>query len=76
MPRCRKTGKPIISESDDMKPEKNNLNQLQSKHRKLDELIKGEMSSTEPDHLKIQEWKRRKLRLKEDIENLNTTQQA
>lgn len=46
------------------------LQELADKHHKLDELIQDELHRPHPDDLMISELKKRKLRLKEEIERL------
>ena len=46
------------------------LEELSEKHRALDQKIEEEMASLTSDDLKIAEWKRLKLRLKDEIERL------
>jgi hypothetical protein len=46
------------------------LEELSEKHRALDRKIEEEMASLASDDLKIAEWKRLKLRLKDEIERL------
>lgn len=46
------------------------LQELTDKHHKLDELIHDEMLRPHPDDLMISELKKKKLRLKEEIERL------
>jgi len=46
------------------------LQELADKHHKLDELIQDEQHRPHPDDLMISELKKRKLRLKEEIERL------
>ena len=46
--------------------------ELQRKHRNLDELIEQEMAHPGSDALRVGELKRKKLRLKEEIERLKT----
>jgi hypothetical protein len=46
------------------------LQELADKHHKLDELIQDELHRPYPDDLMISELKKRKLRLKEEIERL------
>lgn len=46
------------------------LQELSDKHHKLDELIHEEQLRPHPDDLMIVELKKRKLRLKEEIERL------
>jgi len=46
------------------------LEELSEKHRTLDRKIEEEMASLTSDDLKIAEWKRLKLRLKDEIERL------
>lgn len=46
------------------------LVELSEKHRSLDRKIEEELSRPAADALKIAEWKRQKLRLKDEIERL------
>ena len=46
------------------------LEELSEKHRALDRKIEEEMARLTADDLKIAEWKRQKLRLKDEIERL------
>ena len=46
------------------------LEELSEKHRALDRKIEEELASLASDDLKIAEWKRQKLRLKDEIERL------
>ncbi|MBI1406402.1 MAG: DUF465 domain-containing protein [Caulobacter sp.] len=46
------------------------LRELDSRHRKLDRTIEEELTHPATDELRIQELKRRKLRLKEQIDSL------
>jgi hypothetical protein len=46
------------------------IQELSDKHHKLDELIQDELHRPHPDDLMISELKKRKLRLKEQIERL------
>ena len=46
------------------------LEELSEKHRALDRKIEEELSRPTADDLKIAEWKRQKLRLKDEIERL------
>jgi hypothetical protein len=46
------------------------LEELSEKHRALDRKIEEEMARRTADDLKIAEWKRQKLRLKDEIERL------
>jgi hypothetical protein len=46
------------------------LEELSEKHRALDRKIEEEMARLTADDLKIAEWKRLKLRLKDEIERL------
>jgi len=46
------------------------LEELSEKHRALDQKIEEEMARLTADDLKIAEWKRQKLRLKDEIERL------
>jgi hypothetical protein len=46
------------------------IQELADKHHKLDELIQDELHRPHPDDLMISELKKRKLRLKEEIERL------
>jgi hypothetical protein len=46
------------------------LRELSARHRSLEEAIEDEMSHPGMDSLKLVELKRRKLRLKEEIEGL------
>ena len=47
------------------------LVELSEKHRALDRKIEEEQARPTADPLKITEWKRQKLRLKDEIERLN-----
>lgn len=47
------------------------IRELGNRHRSLDELIQREMARPSTDPLKVRELKRRKLRLKEEIEGLS-----
>ena len=47
------------------------LVELSERHRSLDRKIEEELSRPAADTLKIAEWKRLKLRLKDEIERLN-----
>lgn len=49
------------------------LVELQRKHRNLDELIEEELAHPGVDDLRIGELKRKKLKLKEEIERLRVT---
>ncbi len=46
------------------------LDELTEKHRTLDRKIDEEMARPTSDDLKIAEWKRQKLRLKDEMERL------
>ena len=46
------------------------IQELSDKHHKLDEQIQEELHRPHPDDLMISELKKRKLRLKEEIERL------
>jgi hypothetical protein len=46
------------------------LEELSEKHRALDRKIEEELARPTSDDLKITEWKRQKLRLKDEIERL------
>jgi hypothetical protein len=46
------------------------IQELADRHHKLDELIRDELHRPHPDDLMISELKKRKLRLKEEIERL------
>ena len=46
------------------------LEELSEKHRALDRKIEEELSRPTADDLKIAEWKRQKLRLKDELERL------
>lgn len=46
------------------------LNELSEKHKALDRMIEQEQARPNADPLKITDWKRRKLRLKDEIERL------
>jgi hypothetical protein len=46
------------------------LAELSEKHRALDRKIEEEMARPTADDLKIAEWKRQKLRLKDEMERL------
>jgi hypothetical protein len=46
------------------------LVELSEKHRSLDRKIEEELTRPSADVLKIAEWKRQKLRLKDEIERL------
>lgn len=46
------------------------LVELSEKHRSLDRKIEEELTRPAADPLKIAEWKRQKLRLKDEIERL------
>jgi hypothetical protein len=46
------------------------IQELSDKHHKLDEQIQNELHRPHPDDLMISELKKRKLRLKEEIERL------
>jgi hypothetical protein len=46
------------------------LVELSERHRSLDRKIEEELSRPAADTLKIAEWKRQKLRLKDEIERL------
>ncbi len=46
------------------------IQELADKHHKLDEQIKDELHRPHPDDLALSELKKRKLRLKEEIERL------
>ena len=46
------------------------LEELSEKHRALDRKIEEELARPTSDDLKIAEWKRQKLRLKDEIERL------
>ncbi len=46
------------------------LEELSEKHRALDRKIEEEMARPTADDLQIAEWKRQKLRLKDEIERL------
>lgn len=48
------------------------IQELSDKHHKLDEQIHEELLRPAPDDLMISELKKRKLRLKEEIERLKT----
>jgi hypothetical protein len=48
-----------------------NLVKLSEKHRALDRKIVEEQGRPTADPLKIAEWKRQKLRLKDELERLN-----
>ena len=48
-----------------------NLVKLSEKHRALDRKIVEEQGRPTADPLKITEWKRQKLRLKDELERLN-----
>jgi hypothetical protein len=48
------------------------IQELADKHHKLDEQIHEEMLRPHPDDLMISELKKRKLRLKEEMERLRT----
>ncbi len=48
-----------------------NLVKLSEKHRALDRKIEEEQGRPTADPLKIAEWKRQKLRLKDELERLN-----
>ena len=50
------------------------LEELSEKHRALDRKIEEELSRPTADDLKIAEWKRQKLRLKDEIERLRHQQ--
>jgi hypothetical protein len=47
-----------------------NLTRLSEKHRALDRKIEEEQDRLTADPLKIAEWKRQKLRLKDELERL------
>lgn len=47
--------------------------ELQRKHRNLDELIEEELSHPASDELRVGELKRKKLKLKEEIERLKVS---
>jgi len=49
------------------------IRELDLRHRALEEAIEDEMSHPSSDPLHVTELKRRKLRLKEELENLRTT---
>ena len=49
------------------------IRELDSRHRALDEAIEDELSHPSADPLHVTELKRRKLRLKEEIEGLRAT---
>ncbi len=51
------------------------IRELDSRHRSLEEAIDDEMSHPAADSLRLAELKRRKLRLKEEIEGLRAPQQ-
>jgi hypothetical protein len=46
------------------------LEELSEKHRALDRKIEEELARPTSDDLKIAEWKRQKLRLKDEMERL------
>ena len=46
------------------------LQELNEKHRNLDQAIEAEMSRPYADDLKVQELKREKLKLKDEIERI------
>ncbi|MFM9864653.1 MAG: YdcH family protein [Micropepsaceae bacterium] len=46
------------------------IQELSDKHHKLDELIQDELHRPHPDDLLLHDLKKRKLRLKEEIERL------
>jgi hypothetical protein len=46
------------------------IQELSDKHHKLDELIQNELHRPHPDDLLLSDLKKRKLRLKEEIERL------
>jgi hypothetical protein len=46
------------------------LEELSEKHRALDRKIEEELARPTSDDLKVAEWKRQKLRLKDEIERL------
>lgn len=46
------------------------IQELSDKHHKLDELIQDELHRPHPDDLLLSDLKKRKLRLKEEIERL------
>lgn len=48
------------------------IQELADKHHKLEELIHDELHRPLPDDLMVAELKKRKLRLKEEIERLRT----
>jgi hypothetical protein len=61
---------PFGEEKERSMPSESNLAELERKHRALDEEIVAELSHPACDTLKLSELKRRKLRLKEEIEIL------
>ncbi len=48
----------------------NHLNALKAKHAELDALIEQENSYPRPDDTKIHEYKKQKLKIKEEIEEI------
>lgn len=46
------------------------IHELTEKHRNLDRMIAEEMARPGPDDMKIQKLKRKKLKLRDNIENL------
>ena len=48
------------------------IRELDARHRSLEELIEDEMSHLSSDDLRVRELKRRKLRLKEEMEALRS----
>lgn len=48
------------------------IRELSARHRALDSALQDEMRSPAVDSMRVRELKRRKLRLKEEIESLRT----
>ncbi len=48
------------------------IQQLSARHRALDSTLRDELTHPAVDSLRVRELKRRKLRLKEEIESLRT----
>lgn len=46
------------------------IRELGSRHQSLERMIQDEMRRPSADEIKLKEWKRQKLRLKEEMESL------
>ncbi|HEY9218731.1 MAG TPA: DUF465 domain-containing protein [Phenylobacterium sp.] len=49
------------------------IRELGSRHQHLERMIQDEMRRPSADEIKLKEWKRQKLRLKEQMEHLRET---